>query len=75
MENNIINITVATANPHKLEEISAINKHNNIKFSIVDGIFNPAEIGKNYAENAYIKAAAASSIMNNENISIKRSFY
>lgn len=64
MENkHIKNIVIATGNPHKLEEINAINKYDDINFSLVEGEFNPVENGKDFNENAYIKAAAAAKMM------------
>ena len=56
-------IIIATANPHKLEEITQINKFSNIRFEIVKGDFSPEENGITFKENAYIKAKAASEIM------------
>lgn len=57
-------IIIATANPHKLEEINEINSYSDIEFSIVEGQFDPEECGSTYEENAYIKASEASKIMN-----------
>ncbi len=65
MENKEKNITVATANPHKLKEINEINTFKNITLSIVEGDFDPEETGSNFEENAYIKAKEAAKIMNN----------
>ncbi len=65
MENKKKNITVATANPHKLKEINEINTFKNITLSIVEGDFDPEETGSNFEENAYIKAREAAKIMNN----------
>ena len=62
LENNMI-ITLATANPHKLEEINEINPYKNIVLKIVNGNFSPIENGKTFEENAYIKAKAASLIV------------
>lgn len=59
----MIKITLATSNPHKLEEINAINKNKNIIFDVVKGNFNPVEDGKNFEENATIKAKEAAKIM------------
>ena len=58
----MIKITLATSNPHKLEEINAINKNQNIIFDVVKGDFNPVEDGKNFEENAAIKAKEAAKI-------------
>ena len=52
----MIKIILATSNPHKLEEINAINKNKNIVFDVVKGNFDPDETGKNFVENAEIKA-------------------
>ena len=60
---NIKKIIIATANPHKLEEINEINSYKNIEFAIVKGDFDPDENGSTYEENAYIKALAAAKIM------------
>lgn len=58
-------ITVATGNPHKLEEIRAINPFDEIKFEVVKGDFDPDENGATFAENATIKAKAAAKISGN----------
>lgn len=55
-------ITVATGNPHKLEEIKEINPYKDIDLKIVEGDFSPVENGKNFAENAFIKAKLASEL-------------
>ena len=60
----MLKIILATSNPHKLEEINAINKNPEIVFDVVQGDFNPVENGKNFMENAIIKAQEASKIMN-----------
>ena len=60
----MIKIILATSNPHKLEEINAINKNPEIVFNVIQGDFNPVENGKNFMENAIIKAQEASKIMN-----------
>ncbi|MDD3238424.1 MAG: RdgB/HAM1 family non-canonical purine NTP pyrophosphatase [Candidatus Gastranaerophilales bacterium] len=63
MVNNLQkNIIIATANPHKLEEIAAINNIETIKFDIVKGDFHPVENGTSYFENAYIKAYEAAKL-------------
>ena len=59
----MIKIILATSNPHKLEEINAINTNNNIVFDVVKGNFEPDEAGKDFKENALIKAQEASKIM------------
>ena len=55
-------ITVATGNPHKLEEIKEINPYKDIELKIVEGNFSPVESGKTFAENALIKSGLASKI-------------
>ncbi len=55
-------IIIATSNPHKLEEINAINQYKNIKFSIISGDFNPIENGKTFEENSIIKAREAAKL-------------
>ena len=59
----MIKIILATSNPHKLDEINAINNNPNIVFDVVSGDFDPIEDGKNFQENATIKAKEASKIM------------
>ena len=59
----MIKIILATSNPHKLEEINAINTNENIVFDVVKGDFDPVEDGKNFVENATIKAKEAAKIM------------
>ena len=61
--NKMIKIIIATSNPHKLEEINKINTNPNIVFDVVKGEFNPDENGKNFNENAQIKAKEAAKIM------------
>lgn len=56
-------ITVATGNPHKLEEMRDINIYPEITLKGINGDFNPEENGKNFEENAFIKAKAASLIV------------
>lgn len=58
----MIKIILATSNPHKLEEINAINKNPNIIFDVIQGEFNPDETGLNFVENATIKAKEAAKI-------------
>ena len=58
----MIKIILATSNPHKLTEINAINTNKNIVFDVIKGEFNPVEDGKNFEENAIIKAKEASKI-------------
>ena len=58
----MIKITLATSNPHKLEEINSINTNPNIVFDVVKGDFDPIEDGKTFEENAKIKAVEASKV-------------
>ena len=59
-ENNIMKITLATGNIHKVEEINLISKPYNIEFVLPKSEFNPVEDGSNFLENAYCKALCAS---------------
>ncbi len=59
----MIKIILATSNPHKLEEINAINSNPEIVFDVVKGDFEPIEDGNNFKENALIKAKEAAKIM------------
>ena len=59
----MIKIILATSNPHKLDEINAINTNPDIVFDVVNGDFAPIENGKNFIENATIKAKEAAKIM------------
>ncbi len=56
----MLKITLATGNQHKVEEINLIAKGYDIEFVLPKGEFNPVEDGKNFLENAYIKALCAS---------------
>lgn len=56
----MLKITLATGNKHKVEEINLIANGYDIDFVLPDGDFNPVEDGKNFLENAYIKALCAS---------------
>ncbi len=58
----MVKIVLATSNPHKLEEINAINTNKKIVFEVIKGEFNPEENGKTFEENAVIKAKAAAKI-------------
>ncbi len=58
----MIKIIIATSNPHKLDEINAINSSNDVEFDVIKGSFNPDETGKSFLENAIIKAKEASKI-------------
>lgn len=56
-------ITVASGNPHKVEEMNGINPFKNIVLKKIEGEFDPVEDGKTFEENAIIKAKAASLIV------------
>ena len=56
-------ITVASGNPHKVEEMSGINPFKDIVLKKIEGDFDPVEDGKTFEENAIIKAKAASLIV------------
>ncbi len=56
-------ITVASGNPHKVEEMNGINPFKNIVLKKIEGEFDPVEDGKTFDENAIIKAKAASLIV------------
>lgn len=58
----MIKIILATSNPHKLEEINAINTNPDIVFDVIKGEFTPEENGADFKENAEIKAIEASKI-------------
>lgn len=58
----MIKIILATSNPHKLDEINAINTNPEIIFDVIKGEFNPEENGKTFEENAKIKALEANKI-------------
>lgn len=58
----MIKIILATSNPHKLEEINAINTNSDIVFDVIKSDFNPVENGKTFEDNATIKAKEASKI-------------
>ena len=46
----MIKIILATSNPHKLEEIKAINTNPEIVFDVVKENFNPDENGSTFKE-------------------------
>ena len=56
----MLKITLATGNPHKVEEINLIAKNYNIEFVLPNGEFNPIEDSDNFLGNAYCKAKCAS---------------
>lgn len=53
-------ITLATSNPHKVEEINLIARDYGIEFILPDNDFNPIEDGETFLENALCKAKEAS---------------
>ena len=55
----INNIVLATSNPHKLEEISAMLKETDISFEMAPEGFDPIEDGKTFEDNSFIKAKCA----------------
>ena len=52
-------ITLATSNKHKVDEINLIAKDFDIEFVLPDGDFNPVEDSDNFIGNAYCKAKSA----------------
>ncbi len=62
MENKI-KIVVGTSNPHKIKEMNEIAKGYNVEFVLPNSDnFDPDECGKDFIENATIKAIEASKI-------------
>lgn len=59
---NMIEITIATSNPHKVDEINKINQNKNIIFVPIKGHFDPEENGNTFIENAIIKAKEGAKI-------------
>ena len=53
-------ITLATGNSHKVEEINLIAQDYDIEFVLPQGEFNPIEDSDNFLGNAYCKAKCAS---------------
>ena len=56
----MLQITLATGNSHKVEEINLIAKKYNIEFVLPVGNFDPIEDSDNFLGNAYCKAKCAS---------------
>jgi len=56
----MLEITFATGNLHKLEELNLIAKEYDIKFVLPKGEFNPIEDGSTFLQNAFCKAKYAS---------------
>lgn len=61
----MIEIVLASSNPHKIEEMNQIAKYSGIKFILPPKDFNPCETGKTFEQNAYIKAHEASLLTSN----------
>lgn len=60
---NKIKIVVGTSNPHKIKEMNEIAKGYNVEFVLPNSDnFDPDECGKDFIENATIKAIEASKI-------------
>jgi len=55
----MLQITLATGNSHKVEEINLIAKNYNIEFILPKGAFDPIEDSNNFLGNAYCKASCA----------------
>lgn len=60
----MIEVVLASSNPHKIEEINAIANHKGINFVPACDGFNPIENGVTFVENSTIKASTASKLMN-----------
>lgn len=60
----MIELVLASANPHKIKEINEISKLFHVKFSPVNESFNPIESSKTFEGNATIKANCAAKLMN-----------
>lgn len=56
----MLQITLATGNKHKVEEINLIAKEYDIEFVLPFGVFNPIEDKDDFLGNAYCKAKCAS---------------
>ena len=59
----MIEIVLASTNPHKVEEINAIANKFGVNFVQVKEGFNPFENGTTFEENSIIKAKEASKLM------------
>lgn len=60
----MLQIVLATSNPHKVEEINAITKDLGVEFILPPMRFDPVEDGKTFEENALIKAKEANKLTN-----------
>ena len=59
----MIEIVLASTNPHKVDEINSIANKHGINFVQVKSGFAPLEDGKSFEENSIIKAREASKLM------------
>lgn len=59
----MLEIVLASSNPHKVEEINAIANKHGINFIRVNDGFDPIENGVTFSENSQIKAECASNLM------------
>ncbi len=59
----MIEIVLASSNPHKVEEINAISHTHGVHFVKVKDGFDPVEDGETFEENSFIKAREASKLM------------
>ena len=55
----IVKITLATSNPHKVEEINLIARDFDVEFVLPEGHFDPVENGSTFLENAACKVLEA----------------
>ncbi len=55
----MLEIVLATSNPHKVEEVNAIMQGTGVKFVMPPNGFDPVENGESFEENALIKAKEA----------------
>ncbi len=55
----MLKITLATSNPHKVEEINLIAKDFDVEFILPKKEFNPIEDGDDFLSNAFCKAKEA----------------
>ena len=55
----IVRITLATSNPHKVEEINLIARDFDVEFVLPEGEFNPVEDSDNFLGNAQCKVLEA----------------
>lgn len=55
----MVKIVLATANPHKVDEVNAISEGFGVEFILPPAGFDPLENGSTFVENALIKAKEA----------------